>query len=638
MIEQSHGFVRVGVASLPVTIGSPSANAATILSAAEAADGVDVLCLPELCVSGYSAEDLFFTSALLDDTRAALRLIADQSEIPLLIVGAPWQLQDGRLLNCAVAISSGKVLGMVPKSVHPNYGEFYDLRWFTPGANVNETIVDPSLGRFQIRTDQLFALGDCLVGIEICEDLWAPDPPNTKAALAGANLIVNPSASNELIAKADYRRDLVRLTSARNICAYAYASAGPNESTKDIVFGGHCMIAENGHMLAETDRFQFESDLLCADIDVEYLNHDRRQNQSFSQSPRPTAYRTNTCTKQRPAESDGTLRRVTPHPFVPEDENEFGARAQEILSIQATGLARRMKAAHTERLVIGLSGGLDSTLAYLVCLDALNILSLPSSQLQAVTMPGPGTTDLTLSNAIRLTETTGATLSEISIDKAVAQHLEDLEHQGDHDVVFENAQARERTQILFNLANKVGGIVVGTGDLSELALGWCTYNADHMASYNVNASVPKTMMGYLVRWYAQHRASQELGEVLKSVLDTPISPELLPPAEGEIAQKTEHIVGPYELHDFFLYHFLRYGATPEKIYLLAVRAFTGSYDAETIKRWMKVFFSRFFSQQFKRTTLPPGPKVGSVSLSPRGDWRMPDEASAEQLVERVDKL
>ena len=637
MTSQSHGFVRVGVASIPVTIGSPSANAESILSAVRSAEGADVLCLPELCVSGYSAEDLFFTTALLDDTSAALRLIADQSNVPLLVVGAPWQLNDGRLLNCAVAISPGKILGMVPKSVHPNYGEFYDLRWFTPGANVNETIVDPTLGRFQIRTDQLFTLGSCLIGIEICEDLWAPDPPSTKAALAGANLIVNPSASNELIAKADYRRDLVRLTSARNICAYAYASAGPNESTKDIVFGGHCMIAENGHMLAESERFQFESDILYADIDVDYLNHDRRQNQSFSQANRPTAYKTNSCDPASEA-SDGSLRKVSPHPFVPEDEHEFGARAQEILSIQATGLARRMKAAHSDRLVIGLSGGLDSTLAYLVCLDALSILSLPFSQLQAVTMPGPGTTELTLSNAIRLTETTGATLSEIPIDKAVAQHLEDLEHQGDHDVVFENAQARERTQILFNLANQVGGIVVGTGDLSELALGWCTYNADHMASYNVNASVPKTMMGYLVRWYAQHRASTDLGDVLRSVLDTPISPELLPPAEGEIAQKTEHIVGPYELHDFFLYHFLRYGATPEKIHLLATRAFTNTYDGETIKKWMKVFFSRFFSQQFKRTTLPPGPKVGSVSLSPRGDWRMPDEASAEQLVERVDKL
>ena len=637
MSSKSYGYVRVGVASLQVAIGDPGTNAKRIIATTRQAENIDVLCLPELCVSGYSAEDLFFSTALLDDTRAALRQIADASDIPLLVVGAPWQLNDGRLLNCAVAISDHKILGMVPKSVHPNYGEFYDLRWFTSGARVNETVVDDLLGRFQVRTDQLFSLDDCLVGIEICEDLWAPDPPSTKAAMAGANLIVNPSASNELIAKSDYRRDLVRLASARNICAYAYASAGPSESTKDIVFGGHCLIAENGHILAESQRFVFEGELLSADIDVDYLNHDRRQNQSFSGAERPRAFRVTTG-KTGEHLNDGQLREIAAHPFVPSDENEFSARAQEILAIQATGLARRMQAARTERPVIGLSGGLDSTLAYLVCLDALAILSIPDPNLQAVTMPGPGTTELTLSNARQLTETTGASLTEVPIDKAVAQHLSDLEHGGEHDVVFENAQARERTQILFNFANKVGGIVVGTGDLSELALGWCTYNADHMASYNVNASVPKTMMAYLVRWYAQHRAQPALAAVLESVLDTPISPELLPPEEGEIAQKTEDIVGPYELHDFFLYHFLRYGAPPEKIFLLANRAFSGTYDAATIKRWMQQFFSRFFSQQFKRTTLPPGPKVGSVSLSPRGDWRMPDEASAEQLLDRVDKL
>jgi len=633
------GYIRVAAASPELAIGNPKANASAICQSIStlAAERVSVAVFPELCLTGYSAEDLFFSDALLQDAELALVEICAANSLPICVVGLPWRLADGRLLNCAAVLSGKTLLGLVPKSVHPNYGEFYELRWFVPGANIAETVLHGQLGQFQIRTDQLFELAGHRIGVEICEDLWAPQPPGTRASLAGAEIVVNLSASNELIAKADYRRELVRMASATGICAYVYASAGALESTKDIVFGGHCMVAENGQLLNESDRFSLQAHHITADIDTARLAHDRAQNISFAGAPRPTAYRINYS--EAAIQALNELQRIySPHPFVPEDEHEFDARAQEILNIQATGLARRMRAAYCEQLVIGLSGGLDSTLAYLVCLDTLAKLGLPPRHLAAITMPGPGTTSRTNDNAHRLTAAGGVHMEEIPIQAAVDQHLADLKHAGEHDIVFENAQARERTQILFNYANKVSGIVVGTGDLSELALGWCTFNADHMASYNVNASVPKTMMAYLVRWYANHRASDELAAVLNDVLDTPISPELIPPQEDEISQHTESIVGPYELHDFFLYHFLRLGARPRKIYALATRSFAGHYDEGDIKHWLAQFFRRFFSQQFKRTTLPPGPKVGSVSLSPRGDWRMPDEASAEQILAEVAQL
>ena len=455
--------------------------------------------------------------------------------------------------------------------------------------------------------------------------------------MAGANIVCNLSASNELISKADYREDLVRMTSAKSFCAYVYAGAGVMESTKDVVFGGHCLIAETGQLLAQNKRFEWSPQAVIGDVDLQRLQHDRGQNTTFAQMPRPRAYRIVQNDADLPALT--TLhRQYSNQPFVPEDENEFSARAQEILQIQATGLARRMLAAKTERLVIGLSGGLDSTLAFLVAKDALGKLDLPAENLHALTLPGPGTTSGTLTNAHRLAQTSGVSLREISIEAAVEQHLTDLSHGGEHDVVFENAQARERTQILFNHANQVGGIVVGTGDLSELALGWATFNADQMANYNVNASVPKTLMAYLVRWYAQHRAQTDLAVVLQAVLDTPISPELIPPKNGEISQRTEDLVGPYELHDFFLYHWLRFGASPTKIFALACLSFQDQYAADVIQHWLAQFFRRFMTQQFKRTTLPPGPKVGSVSLSPRGDWRMPDEAEFAHLVAEVESL
>ena len=632
-------YLRVAAASPVITIGDPITNAKVIAATCEQlnSQSVAVGVFPELCLSGYSAEDLFYTEALIRDTRRALAMLCEQSKLPLLAVGAPWRLRDGRLINCAVVIGHGRILGMVPKSVQPNYGEFYDLRWFAPGGQVNETEVTEDLGSFQIRVDQLFEFNKHLVGIEICEDLWAPLTPGTNAALAGAQILLNLSASNELISKADYRRDLVRMTSAKNLCAYVYAAAGATESTKDVVFGGHCMVAEAGQIIAEGQRFSLEGQTLVTEIDCQKLTHDRAQNTTFSQAARPRAYRIvpagSICepltklTRQYPA-----------HPFVPKDEGEFDARAQEILNIQSTGLARRMLAAHTKKLVIGLSGGLDSTLAFLVAKDALAKLDLPSANLYALTLPGPGTTTGTLDNAHGLAKAVKVSLDEISIATAVEQHLNDLSHEGDHDVVFENAQARERTQILFNMANKVGGIVVGTGDLSELALGWCTFNADHMANYNVNASVPKTMMAYLVRWYAKHKSQPDLAHVLENVLATPISPELIPPKDGEISQLTEALVGPYELHDFFLYHFLRNGADATKIFYLAVDSFADKYNAQTIQKWLGQFFKRFMTQQFKRTTLPPGPKVGSVSLSPRGDWRMPDEAAVEHILQEVEAL
>ena len=633
------GFLRVAACSPRVAIADPLANAEQILTVAEELKATEVALgvFPELSLTGYSTEDLFYSEQLIADVRKSLVALCARSPLALLVVGTPWRLADGRLLNCAAFIAQGKLLGLVPKSFQPNYGEFYDQRWFVSGAAINETEITRDLGSFQVRTDQLFKMGEHLIGAEICEDLWAPISPGTQAALAGATILLNLSASNELISKADYRRDLIRMTSASTFCGYVYAAAGASESTKDVVFGGHCLIAEAGQLVNESSRFNLQQNWIAAELDCQRLLHDRAQNTTFAQAPRPRPYRVVTALAQMPPLGKLT-REYAPQPFVPADEEEFAARASEILSIQVTGLARRMQAAHTDHLVIGLSGGLDSTLAFLVAKDALNKLDLPPSNLHTLTFPGPGTTQGTLANAHRLAAANAIDLVEISIAAAVEQHLADLDHQGAHDVVYENAQARERTQILFNYANKVGGIVVGTGDLSELALGWCTYNADQMANYNVNASVPKTMMAYLVRWYAKHRANAELSKVLGDVLDTPISPELIPPEDGQISQLTEDIVGPYELHDFFLYHWLRFGAGPDKIFQLALRSFEGQYNATTIQRWMRKFFQRFMTQQFKRTTLPPGPKVGSVSLSPRGDWRMPDEAAVEHLLEQIDAL
>ena len=630
------GFVKIAAAAPVVAVADPLANARAVLEAyADAPADAAIVLFPELCVTGYSTEDLFFCDDLHCATQAALHRIAAASGERILIVGAPWRLRDGRLLNCAFVCRRGSVLGAVPKSVQPNYGEFYEKRWFASGAGVAVRIEDAALGAFALRPDQIFRLGAAAFGIELCEDLWTPTPPSTALALGGADILLNLSASTELVAKADYRRDLVRMHSARILAAYIYAGAGPSESTKDAVFGGHLMAAENGRLLAESERFALGGSSLCVEVDTARLRHARTRNTTFAGLARPAP----PCVVDAgaPPALHTLARGIARQPFVPGDAAQRDARAAEILAIQSTGLARRMQAAHADHLVIGLSGGLDSSLAFLVCLDALRALGRDAQALHALTLPGPGTSAHTLRSARELAAAADVALGEVDIGAAVAGHLADIGHAGAADTTFENAQARERTQILFNTANRIGGIVVGTGDLSELALGWCTFNADQTANYNVNAGVPKTLVAYLVRWYARHRADAELARVLARVLDTPISPELVPAEEG-IGQRTEELIGPYELHDFFLYHFLRTGAGARKIFALACLAFRDAYAPAEIKRWLRVFFERFFAQQFKRTTLPPGPKVGTVSLSPRGDWRMPDEAGAAAALAAIDAL
>ncbi|OED39282.1 NAD(+) synthase [Chromatiales bacterium (ex Bugula neritina AB1)] len=629
------GYVRVAAVAPIVAIGNPLRNAEEILRWLEDTRlaGASLIAFPELSISGYTSEDLFFNQDMLDQCEQAIAQIAAAAGVQVVIVGAPLQLYDGRLLNAAFVCQHGRVIGVVPKVSNPNYGEFYDKRWFVSGAGIDSFIDHPVLGRFKVSTSQLFLLGETRFAVEICEDLWQPLPPSSYHVLAGAELIVNLSASNELVAKSEYRRDLVRMASAQGICAYLYTSAGPTESTRDIVFGSHLMLAENGAVLVESERFDFSGTHLIGEFDWQKLRHDRIKNNTFAAAARPENY--TIAGDSAGAVLDTLNRHYLCHPFVPDDEDGLSARASEIFRIQATGLARRVMASHAKTLVLGVSGGLDSTLALLVCLDALAMLNSAEIKLLPVTMPGPASSAHTIETAHRLANAANTSLEVIAIDKAVSQHLADISHGGDFDVVFENAQARERTQILFDLANKSGGIVIGTGDLSELALGWCTYNADHMSSYNVNVSVPKTLVKYLCRWHARHRASTALADALVRVLDTPVSPELVPSDDGEIAQETESIIGPYELHDFFIYHYLRNGFSARKIYILAVRSFTGKYGNTEIKQWLEVFYRRFYTQQFKRSTLPAGPKIGSVSLSPRGDWRMPDEADVSAIVAQI---
>ncbi len=632
------GFIRVAAVAPVVSVGNPRGNAREIIRSLQkpSLQAVSLVAFPELCISGYTCEDLLFNQDMMQQCDQAIHEIASSTAQQIVVVGAPHRLSDGRMVNAGFVCQHGRVLGAVPKIANPNYGEFYDKRWFVSGEDIDLIVDHPVLGSFRMCSEQLFAIGDSQFAIEICEDLWHPIPPSSSHVLAGAELIVNLSASNELVSKADYRRDLVRMASALGVCAYLYVSAGPTESTKDIVFGGHLLLSENGSVLAESDRFEFSGSCLVAEFDWQKLRHDRVRNNTFAAARRPQGYYKQGKTSS--IELPQLQRHYPAHPFVPDDEHEFAARATEILKIQSTGLARRVMASRSKTLVLGLSGGLDSTLALLVCIDALALLAKDNKDLVVITLPGPATSGHTLESAHKLAQAANAELLEIPINASVQQHLSDLGHGGEHDVVFENAQARERTQILFDMANKTAGIVVGTGDLSELALGWCTYNADHMSAYNVNASVPKTLVKYLCRWYAKHRADNALSEALIRVLDTPISPELVPSDSDEIAQETESIIGPYELHDFFLYHYLRNGFSALKIYHLALLSFDGKYDAATVKKWLSLFYRRFYTQQFKRTTLPAGPKVGSVSLSPRGDWRMPDEADVSELLAQIDRF
>ncbi|WP_309397889.1 NAD(+) synthase [Cerasicoccus maritimus] len=642
---EKHGFLRVATASTELRVADVTFNRDAIIAEwRQLADsGVRLAVFPELCLTGYTCADLFYDSALRAAALKALSdLRAESVKLPTaIIVGLPIASQN-RLYNVAAVIAGGEILGLVPKTHLPNYGEFYEQRWFASATETLADIVEIDGDDVPFGVDLLFDLGGetpCVIGVEICEDLWSVQPPSSKLALAGANVIVNPSASNELLGKADYRRSLVAQQSARTYSAYLYSSAGPGESSTDVVYSGHCLIAEGGHLLGETERFSFATQSLVADIDLDHLNQDRLRNSSFTESLVGSEYR---VIRAAPFEGDSPLplqRRVKRHPFVPSDLARRADRCQEIFAIQSTGLAKRLRHTGAKKLVVGISGGLDSTLALLVAVDAFDKLGLDRSGIVSITMPGFGTTSRTKNNATQLIEFLGAELRTISIDAACRQHFADIGHdESEHNVVYENTQARERTQILMDVANQVGGFVLGTGDLSEAALGWCTYAGDHISMYHVNIGVPKTLVRYIVDWCAAQRYADVAQDLLHDIADTPITPELLPlDNEGQLAQKTEESVGPYELHDFFLYYITRFGYRPSKVLFLATHAFDGAYDLATIKHWLRTFYWRFFSQQFKRSCVPDGPKVGTVSLSPRGDWRMPSDAVSKLWLEEVEQ-
>ena len=633
------GFVRVAVVAPELRVANVTFNTGKIIEAvaSAAAQGARLVHFPELSITSYSCADLFYQSALLDQARSALIPIADATQVygVAVVVGLPL-LVEGRLYNCAAFLTEGKVAGIVPKSYLPNTNEFYEQRWFTSALQGTPDKLWIDGVEIPFGTDLLFPIDNvpgCTIGIEICEDLWAVSPPSGELAVAGATMLLNPSASNELLGKVEYRRDLVRQQSARCLAAYLYAGVGSGESTTDTVYAGHCMVAENGSILVETERFRFDTQMAVVDIDVQRLVHERIKNSSFSQATPARAHRTVHAqfAQQYPSEETVLLRpNLVRTPFVPADPAQRARNCREIFNIQSTGLARRLKHTGARSVVIGVSGGLDSTLALLVIAHAFDQLGLDRTGIIAITMPGFGTTARTRGNAERLAELLGATLRIIPIGDAVRQHFRDIGHdETTHDVTYENAQARERTQILMDIANQTGGLVVGTGDLSEGALGWMTFNGDHMSMYHVNAGVPKTLVRYLVAWCADEVFSGETSTVLYDIVDTPITPELLPLGQNqELEQKTEDTIGPYELHDFFLFHFLRHQFPPAKIFYLARYAFAGAYDDATIRKWLTIFYRRFFSQQFKRSSMPDGPKVGSVALSPRGDWRMPSDASS----------
>lgn len=641
-------FFRAATAVPPLRPAAVEENVAAIIGLAgdAAAAGADLCVFPELAVTGYTCADLFHQHTLLAAAEAGLGRFLDATAklAPLYLVGLPVAAA-GRVFNAAAVCQGGRILGVVPKTFLPNYHEFYEQRWFTSGAAAADLRQVRLCGAdVPFGTDLLFqadAVPELAVGVELCEDLWGPLPPSTLQALAGATVLCNLSASNELVGKADYRRQLVAQQAARCLAAYVYSAAGPGESTTDLVFGGHSLLVENGAVLAESERFLRTPQLVLADCDLGYLLHERRQSQTFAESARQQARDFRrigfAVAAAGPAAPVDLKRRVDPHPFVPGNPAERSARCEEIFAIQSTGLATRLLHTGMKRAVIGLSGGLDSTLALLVTVEAFRRAGLPPEGILGLTMPGFGTTERTLGNVRTLCRQLHVALEEIDITPACRQHLADLRHDGaTGDIAYENAQARERTQLLMNKANMLGGLVVGTGDLSELALGWCTYNGDHMSMYGVNAGVPKTLVQYLVGWAAEHKVEAAAAATLRDILDTPISPELLPPdAAGRIAQKTESVIGPYELHDFFLYHLVRRGAPPEKILFLAGCAFAGGRGAEEIRKWLKLFLKRFFTQQFKRSCLPDGPKVGSLCLSPRGDWRMPSDAAAAAWLDRL---
>jgi NAD+ synthase (glutamine-hydrolysing) len=641
MILEKYGYVRAAAAVPRVRVGDPARNALEIsklIMRGSEEHGVKVMVFPELSVTGYTCADLFHQKSLLTAAEDALGAILDATAgcDVLAAVGMPV-VASNQLFNCAAVIHSGRLLGVIPKTFIPNYNEFYEKRWFSSATARLGGTVRLCGAEVPFGENILFksAASPLVVAVEICEDLWMPIPPSSRHALFGANLVLNLSASNETVTKSDYRRELVRQQSARCLTGYVFASAGQGESTTDVVFSGHALLASNG-VLAGESSYTEDSAYIFADIDIEKLQNDRRKFNSFMDRPEPGDYRTVGFHMQSGRDVKESFI-VDPHPFIPRDKAEKFGRCREIFKLQTTGLAERMRKTGLQKAVIGLSGGLDSTLALLVTTEAVKALRLPQTAIIGVTMPGLGTTDRTYQNALTLMHELGVTLREIPVKDACLLHFNDIGHAADvYDVTFENAQARERTQILMDVANQENGLVVGTGDLSELALGWCTYNGDHMSHYGVNSGVPKSLVRHLVSWYAETTDNKNVAAVLYDILDTPISPELLPAdEEGKIAQKTEDAVGPYELHDFFLFHFLRNGFRPAKTLKLATLAFDGVYEPETVCKWLGVFYKRFFSQQFKRSCLPDGVKVGSVCLSPRGDWRMPSDASAALWLEDV---
>ena len=637
------GFLKVAAAVPQVRVADCRYNAERIVAMAEEAArrGVEIAAFPELAVTGYTCGDLLLQPALLDAADEALeQIVRATRKLPLtLLVGAPLR-HGSTLYNCAVVLTQGRVLGVVPKTHIPDYAEFYENRWFASGAGIAEEHIAAAGQQADFGADLTFEVNGTEFGVEICEDLWTAVPPSSQLALNGAKVLFNLSASPEGVGKHAYLRQLVAQQSARTLSAYVYCSAGMGESSTDLVFAGNGFIAENGTVLREAERFSSEEQLVVADVDIQRLEFERRRNTSFRRNEAATE---NTVIEMEIPEglrAAALDRDIDPLPFVPKDEGHRSERCEEIFRIQAHGLAQRLRHTGCKRAVIGISGGLDSTLALLVAVRAFDFLKLERTGIVGITMPGFGTTDRTYNNALELMRRLGITLREIPIREACIQHMKDIGlDPDDRSAAYENAQARERTQILMDVANMEGGLVVGTGDLSELALGWATYNGDQMSMYGVNASVPKTLVRHLVRWAAETEADDTARATLLDIVDTPVSPELLPAdKEGRIAQKTEDLVGPYELHDFFLYHFLRSGCGPAKILFLAETAFRGSYDRATIRKWLCIFFRRFFAQQFKRSAMPDGPKVGSVALSPRGDWRMPSDASAAVWLDQLENL
>lgn len=634
-MKKNFGFVRVATAIPSVKVADCTYNALRIESLINdaAQRKASLVVFPELSLTGYTCADMFGQPILLRAAEKELMRIASATrELPVaVIVGLPVAV-DNRLYNCAAVINKGNILGVVPKTFLPNAEEYYEGRWFAPGTEPHRESISLCGQTVPFSAQLLFTCKEICFGIEICEDLWVPIPPSSHQSLAGANICVNISASNEMVGKHSYRRSLISQQSARTISAYVYCSAGFGESTTDVVFSGNGIVAENGAILAESERFSFEEQLTVMDVDIEKLMVQRRKSNTFHQ-PQGSHSSLFTYIPFDIQESDYTatplLRTFAPHPFIPSDHRAIDDRCNEIFNIQVNGLAQRINHTGCRSAVVGISGGLDSTLALLVTVQAFDKLGISRDCITGITMPGFGTTERTYNNAVRLMESLGISILDINIREACLQHFKDIGiDESDRSITYENAQARERTQILMDIANKTGGMVIGTGDLSELALGWATYNGDHMSMYGVNASVPKTLVKYMVNWVASLNQYKSSKEYLLDIVDTPISPELLPAQEdGSIAQRTEDLVGPYELHDFFLYHFLRFGFSPSKLHLMAKNAFGGVYDETTIKRWLHTFIRRFFTQQFKRSALPDGPKVGSVSLSPRGDWRMPSDAS-----------